>query len=124
MLRPSTAPRWKMAISSRLRAVAASAARARNAGAKPSDTIAIAPDLMKRRRVVMAYLVSTTKVAFGDTHESHEASTNNRLVFVFFVGAARPSWYSSLPPLELRCADRGRRLRAGDLLRDVHARDQ
>src|SRR5262245_4778440 len=54
MFRPSTAPRWKTAIRSRLRAVAPSATRARNDGAKPSDTIAIAPDFTKMRREIMA----------------------------------------------------------------------
>src|SRR5687767_9155559 len=60
MLRPSTAPRWKIAMSSRRRPVAASAVRARNDGAKPSDSIVIAPDFRKMRREVMASLPSTT----------------------------------------------------------------
>src|SRR5688572_32761910 len=84
MLRPSTAPRWKIATSSRFRASAASAARARNEGAKPSDSIAIPPDFTKMRLESMV---------------------------------------CSLPFLECRAAD-GRGLRAGHLLRDIHARHE
>src|SRR3954449_1874736 len=50
MFRPSTAPRWKMAISSLRRVLAAAAARPRNDGANPSDSIAIAPDFRKTLR--------------------------------------------------------------------------
>ena len=51
MLRPSTAPRWKIATRRRRRPAAAAAARARNDGAKPSDSMAIAPDFRKMRRM-------------------------------------------------------------------------
>jgi len=53
MLRPSTAPRWKIAINSLRRAPTAAAARPRNDGAKPSDSIAIAPDFKKTLRFMM-----------------------------------------------------------------------
>jgi hypothetical protein len=52
MLRPSTAPRWKMATRSFRRDVAASAARVRNDGENPSYSIAAAPDFMKTLRDV------------------------------------------------------------------------
>jgi len=55
MLRPSTAPRWKMVISSFLRVAVpvADAVRARNDGANPIVTMAIAPLLRNTRRDVM-----------------------------------------------------------------------
>jgi hypothetical protein len=54
MLSPSTAPRWKIATSTFLRAWAACAVRAMNTGAKPRLTIARLPFLRKMRRVIMA----------------------------------------------------------------------
>ena len=54
MLRPSTAPRWKIATRIFCRACAACAARAMNAGAKPRLTSARLPFLRKMRRVIMA----------------------------------------------------------------------
>src|SRR4051794_4436587 len=88
MLRPSSAPRWKTAISRRLRPSDAAAARVRNAGAKPSDSIAAAPDLMKTRRVVVIdtclpplKLGATdrggllgTGDALGDIHPRHQCA--------------------------------------------------
>src|SRR5687767_2067928 len=53
MFNPSTAPRWKIAISSLRRAPAASTVRARNDGAKPSVTIANPLDFKNTRRVTM-----------------------------------------------------------------------
>src|SRR5258705_7707362 len=44
------------------RAVTAAAARPRNDGAKPSESIAIAPDLRKMRREVMGFITGGQEV--------------------------------------------------------------
>src|SRR4030095_3110821 len=64
MFKPSMAPRWKIAMIRRRRLVAAAAVRARNPGAKPSDSIAMAPDFRKMRREVIA--LSPLEVGGGD----------------------------------------------------------
>ena len=53
-LRPSTAPRWKIAISCFERPEAATAVRAMNDGAKPRLTKANAPFFTKTRRDIMS----------------------------------------------------------------------
>src|SRR5262245_33030919 len=60
MFSPSTAPRWKMAINNRRRPDVAAAVRARNDGAKPSDSIVMAPDFRNMRREVMALISLAT----------------------------------------------------------------
>src|SRR5690349_2587073 len=95
MLRPSTAPRWKMAISKRRRGNTAAAARVRKPGANPSDIIARAPDLRNRRREGMGILTG-----YG----------------LRTTGFRCPP----LLPLKLRPADRGAVAGTGEPLRDVH----
>ena len=57
MFKPSTAPRWKMAMSTFcLAAVTPATVLARNVGANPRLTSAIAPSLRKMRREIMTYL--------------------------------------------------------------------
>src|SRR4051812_236629 len=100
MLRPSRAPRWKIAIRRRFRASAAAATRVRNPGANPRESIAAAPDLMKMRLFVVIKTCQCNRESRITNHDS------------------------LLSPLKLRSADAGRVLRSGDHLRDVHPRDE
>src|SRR5512144_735333 len=61
MFKPSTAPRWKIAIRSLRRDPTAAAARPRNDGAKPSDSMAIAPDFRNTLRFIWASKSETLK---------------------------------------------------------------
>src|SRR5947208_14519398 len=72
MLRPSTAPRWKMATRTLRRPAAASAARNRKRGGAASATRAQAPDFTNVRRVIIRL--------FSDPfHRSPRPSTGLRL---------------------------------------------
>ena len=76
MLRPSTAPRWKIAIRIFCRACAACAARAMNAGVKPRLTSAALPFLRKMRRVIMIGSSSYVRYRFWNSGDPSVSATS------------------------------------------------
>src|SRR5437867_5272866 len=105
MLRPSTAPRWKIATRTLRRPAAASTARNRKRGGAASATRAQAPDFTNVRRVIMWCLRSF--------HRSPRPSTGLRLARHRAISPlASPRGASRLalpsPPLEFRRAENER----------------
>src|SRR4030095_9853382 len=96
MLRPSTAPRWKIAISSFCRDAVAAAVRARNDGANPIVTIAIAPDFRKiRREVIQVSLFAIRSFRFREAPHRNTETQKHR-VDHFELRASVVQWFRVL----------------------------